>query len=277
MHRTIRADIAFTMSTGHTRVAFMVAVAKVPGLQVSDDFTVSMDGSPVEVTEAPAPHHGRIHLLDVDAGADAPGKVEVAYRAEVTGGSRAGAEQAEEPSATELLTYVRPSRYAESDRLLPTARQEFNGLQGPELLDAVAAFVHERLSYVRGSSHFTDGAVDTLLARRGVCRDYAHLVVALLRGLDVPARCAAVYAPGLSPMDFHAVAEAWVEGHWQVVDATRLAPRQSLVRIATGRDAADTAFMSSYGAGVRLGPQSVMATLEGELPIDDHAAAVRLP
>ena len=89
-----------------------------------------------------------------------------------------------------------------------------------------------------------------LLQRQGVCRDYAHLVIALLRGLDVPARLAAVYAPGLQPMDFHAVAEALIGGQWRVVDATLLAPRASLVRIATGRDAADTAFLSAYGGAV---------------------------
>ena len=99
-----------------------------------------------------------------------------------------------------------------------------------------------------GSSISTDGAVETLLAGRGVCRDYAHLTVALLRALEVPARVAAVYAPGLSPMDFHAVAEAYVDGAWQIVDPTLLAPRDQMLRIATGHDAAAIAFLSSYGA-----------------------------
>ena len=131
------------------------------------------------------------------------------------------------------------------------------------------------LSYVPGSSLPTDGAVNTLLARQGVCRDYAHLVIALLRALDVPARLAAVYAPGLDPMDFHAVAEAWVEGAWHVVDATTLAPRSTLVRIATGRDAADTAFLSNYGANVRLDNLWVTAVAD-ELPGDDVTQLVRI-
>jgi transglutaminase-like putative cysteine protease len=122
---------------------------------------------------------------------------------------------------------------------------------------------------VPGSSGPTDGAVHTLLRRQGVCRDYAHLVVALLRALDIPARLAAVYAPGLEPMDFHAVAEAAVDGRWRVVDATLLAPRASLVRIATGRDAADTAFLSIYGGAATLVVTEVMAVLDGELPDDD--------
>ena len=103
-----------------------------------------------------------------------------------------------------------------------------------------------RLDYVPGSSDPIDGAVDTLLAGRGVCRDYAHLVVALLRAVNVPARLVAVYAPGCQPMDFHAVAEAFVDGQWRVVDATCLAPRQTMVRISTGRDAADTAFLDNH-------------------------------
>lgn len=277
MHRTAQADIAFTASPGQTQIAFMVAVATVPGLAVHDELTVVLDGVDIEVVEVQAPHHGRIHLLDIHVGVDAPGKAQLAYRAEVAGEPAAALDGAAPPSTTDLLTYLRPSRYAESDRLLPTAREEFAGLKGLDLLHAVAAFTSEQLSYVPGSSRFTDGAVETLLGRRGVCRDYAHLVVALLRGLDVPARCAAVYAPGLSPMDFHAVAEAWVEGNWHIVDGTRLAPRPSLLRIATGRDAADTAFMSSYGAGIRLGKQSVLATVEGDLPVDDHTGAARLP
>jgi Transglutaminase-like superfamily len=78
-----------------------------------------------------------------------------------------------------------------------------------------------------------------LARRRRVCRDFAHLMVALLRAVNVPARVVSVYAPGLYPMDLHAVAETFVEGEWRVVDGTLLAPRQTVVRIATGRDAAD--------------------------------------
>jgi hypothetical protein len=82
-------------------------------------------------------------------------------------------------------------------------------------LEKVSSWVGTRLNYVPGSSDPIDGAVDTLLAGNGVCRDYAHLVVALLRAANVPARLVAVYAPGLSPMDFHAVAGGFVDGQWR--------------------------------------------------------------
>jgi len=162
----------------------------------------------------------------------------------------------------DAVTYLRPSRYAESDRLAALAAAEFAGLSVPELLAGVSSWVGDRLDYVPGSSGPTDGAVDTLLA--------------LLRAMDVPARVVAVYAPGLFPMDFHAVAEALVDGHWQVVDATLLAPRSCLVRIATGRDAADTAFLSNYGGAVYLRSTQVRAVVSGDLPGDDVAALVRL-
>jgi transglutaminase-like putative cysteine protease len=91
----------------------------------------------------------------------------------------------------------------------------------------------------------------------------------------VPARLVSVYAPGLDPMDFHAVCEAWVDGAWQVVDATWLAPRQTLVRIATGRDAADTAFLTNNGAELVL-EQMVVTAVADELPADDWTAPCRL-
>jgi transglutaminase-like putative cysteine protease len=121
---------------------------------------------------------------------------------------------------------------------------------------------------VPGSSDPIDGAADTLLAGEGVCRDFAHLAVALLRAVNVPARMVSVYAPGLSPMDFHAVAEAFVEGQWRVVDGTLLAPRQSLVRIATGRDAADTAFLDNHKGAIVLNTMLVTAIVDGDLPRD---------
>ena len=94
---------------------------------------------------------------------------------------------------------------------------------------------------------------------QGVCRDYAHVVIALLRAMDMPARYAACFAPGLRPMDFHAVAEAYYDGAWYVIDATRLANRRSLVRIATGRDASDCAFLSYHGGHVGLARMRVDA------------------
>ena len=98
-----------------------------------------------------------------------------------------------------------------------------------------------------------------------------------LRAVNVPARLVSVYAPGAYPMDFHAVAEAFVEGHWRVVDATLLAPRQTLVRIATGRDASDTAFLDNHKGAITLNQLMVSAIVDGDLPRDsiDELVSIR--
>jgi len=255
MHRDVSATLTLD-AAGPARLALAIAIAD--GHDAREELAVTRAGEPLAVRTLASPHGGRLHLLDVDAG-----EVRIEYRASVDGFAPA---PAVEPM--DEWRYLRPSRYCESDTLRPIALAEFAGLAGAELLDAVSSWVGVRVAYVPGSSEPTDGAVTTLLSRSGVCRDFAHLVVAFLRALDVPARVAAVYAPGLDPMDFHAVAEALVDGAWRVVDATALAPRESLLRIATGRDAADTAFLTSRGADVDLVGIEVSAVAD-VLPSDD--------
>jgi len=231
----------------------------------SESLVITSRGSALEPTELVGEHGTRLHRL-----LGPPGPMTIHYEAVVDG-------LAEPASDRELdvISYRRPSRYCESDTLFATAQSEFAGLSGKALLDAVSSWVGDRLRYVPGASQPTDGAVATLLARRGVCRDYAHLVVALLRGLDVPARLVSVYAPGLFPMDFHAVAEAYVQDAWHIVDATTLAPRSSLLRIATGQDASETAFLSQHWAAVDLQRMAVTAVVD-DLPADDLDELVQL-
>ena len=248
-------------------VAIQLAVADRSPTEIDETLTILSNGRPVDVDEVVVAGNGRVHVLGA-----APGRLEVHYDAVVTGSCGVSTVH-----AAERLVYLRPSRYAEADRLAPIAQAEFAGItDAAELLVAVSSWVGSRLAYVPGSSGPTDGAVDTMLHRRGVCRDYAHLVIALLRALDVPARLVSAYAPGLDPMDFHAVAEVAVDGVWRIVDATLLAPRASLVRIATGRDAADTAFLSTYGGRVDLLDMRVTATIDGRLPGDDITQLVSL-
>jgi transglutaminase-like putative cysteine protease len=99
----------------------------------------------------------------------------------------------------------------------------------------------------------------------------------MCRGVGIPARMASVYAPGLSPMDFHAVVETAVDGRWWSWDATRTAPRSTLVRIGTGRDAADLAFVTVTTGRADLVDVVVSAIAPGDLPHDDHEhrAAIR--
>lgn len=252
--------------SGTADVVLSVAVAADVPL-AEETLTVTLAGAPAEVEEVIDQHGSRLHLV---AGAG-PGRLDVAYAATVSGSAPAPT-----VDGMDLIRYTRPSRYCESDRLAPFARAEFGTLRGAELLDTVADWVSSRIAYIAGSSRPTDGAVATLLAGQGVCRDFAHLVVAIFRGCDVPARIASVYAPGLQPMDFHAVAEVFVDGRWVAVDATRLAPRSSLVRIATGRDAADIAFLTTTGDRVDMGWLDVLAITDGPLPDDDVTQQVQL-
>lgn len=256
MKRDVTSRIVLQVTeTADLVFAIAVASAYAPA---EESITATLDGAPVELRELADAHGGRLHRLSAG-----PGELTVEYAASVTDAAPL------ETSETELLVYGRPSRYAESDALAATAGAQFAGVEGERaLLTAVSSWVGTQLSYVPGSSQPTDGATQTLLARRGVCRDYAHLCVALLRARGIPARLVAVYAPGLHPMDFHAVAEAFVEGAWRVVDATALAPRSTLVRIATGRDASDTAFLNVLSGRADLVSVEVSAVADS-LPGDD--------
>ena len=250
-----------------TELEMQIAVARMPGLVLDEEMTVTVDGSPVTPEEIVDNYGGRIHRMSVESGV-----VQVNYKAAVT-------HPADPPqiTRTDHSLYLRPSRYAECDKFFGFAAGQFDAtLPAGELLNQVTAYVEDRLDYIPGASDPIDGAADTLLAGAGVCRDYAHLVVALLRALNIPARLVAVYAPGCVPMDFHAVAEALVDGAWVVVDATRLSPRQSLVRISTGRDAADTAFLDNHGGSINLDAYSVSAIVRGELPVDDGSERISI-
>jgi transglutaminase-like putative cysteine protease len=159
----------------------------------------------------------------------------------------------------ETIPYLLPSRYCESDRLEGFVTQEFGGLAAGPLATALTAWVAEHLTYAAGASSGTTTALMTFAERRGVCRDYAHLLVALARAGGIPARCVSAYAPGVDPPDFHAVAELWIGGGWHLVDATRMASCGNLVRVAVGRDATDIAFMTVFG-GATLNQQTVSVT-----------------
>ncbi len=262
--RHVRSSVELEVRE-EAQLVWSVAVADGPELE-SESLTVTVDGRPVDVQEHRVADGGRLHTCTAPVG-----HLVLAYDAQVTGRA--------EPATVDPvddIVYRRPSRYAESDELGPTAWAQFAQLEGKALLDAVSSWVGTQLYYVSGSSRPTDGATQTLLARQGVCRDFAHLVTAMLRARNVPARLVSVYAPGLSPMDFHAVVEAAIEGRWYVVDATTLAPRPTLVRIATGRDASDTAFLTTQSGRTELVSMRVEATAEPALPDDDLTHLVSL-
>ena len=267
LRRHVGAELEVDI-TAPTTLEFQIAVAPHPGAEVEESLSFVLDGTLIAASEIRGEHGNRIHKFDSPVG-----QLRVDYSATIVG-------QTDPAPVTEydLSMYLRPSRYAEADKFYGFAATEFGAFaDSTTLLEKVSSWVGTRLNYVPGSSDPIDGAADTLLAGNGVCRDYAHLVVALLRAVNVPARLVAVYAPGLYPMDFHAVAEAFVNGQWRVVDATCLAPRQTLVRIATGRDAADTAFLDNHKGAINLANMTVTAWSDGDLPKDspDQLVSIR--
>ncbi|WP_434812310.1 transglutaminase-like domain-containing protein [Microbacterium sp. bgisy189] len=257
MQRILTAELDLELGSS-VDLIFQIAAAQ-PAPIVREQLTFSTGDRVYTPTEIIDQSGSRLHRFFGDAGL-----LQVRYEAAVEGQVAARA-----TSDLEAISYLRPSRYCQSDEVFAQARRQFGGLQGHDLISAVSEFVTASTTYSPGLSQGTDSAVTTLMTGQGVCRDYAHLVIALLRAMDMPARYAACYAPGLRPMDFHAVAEAYLDGQWYVIDATRLSNRNGLVRIATGRDAADCAFLSYYGGGLSLRRMRVDAVV-----LPDDAADV---
>ncbi|WP_395689701.1 transglutaminase family protein [Caenimonas koreensis] len=152
----------------------------------------------------------------------------------------------------DVLPYLYPSRYCESDKLNSFAMEQFGRMwQGYARVQAICDWVNQHVSFVSGASSGTTSALETLVQRRGVCRDFAHLMIALCRALNIPARFTTGFDygadPVLGPPDFHAYVEAYVGGRWFMFDPSGTAIPMGFVRLSTGRDAADSAFASMFG------------------------------
>lgn len=153
----------------------------------------------------------------------------------------------------EVLPYIYPSRYCQSDRLHRFATREFGHLkQGYARVQAILDWVRHRTKFLSGSSNSSTSAVDTLIEQVGVCRDFAHLMIALCRAVNIPARFVTGIDygadPALGPTDFHAYVEAFLGGRWYLFEPSGVSPPMGLVRIGTGRDAADVSFATMFGA-----------------------------
>ncbi len=207
-----------------------------------------------------------------------PGDLQVSYEAtvETTVNTRDISEM-ESHSVKQMdasvLPYLFPSRYAPADRLRAVAFDLFGQYPSPyEKVMAIEDWLFQHITYQVGSSEEQTWAPDTLESRAGVCRDFAHLGIAFCRALTIPARYLTVYAHQLQPQDFHAVFEAYINGAWYVIDGTRKAPLNGMVKIAMGRDASDAAVASLFGdiMGQGIEVQSMLAAAETEsfLPLD---------
>lgn len=147
----------------------------------------------------------------------------------------------------EAIRYLMPSRYCPSDEFQAFVASDFGHLEGGARIAELSDWIYSRFSYVSGSSNAQTTALDTFVQRKGICRDFAHLLVTLARASAIPARFTSVFAPFVSPPDFHAVAEVFLDGAWHLVDPTKMARQEEIAIIGVGMDAAEVAFMTSYG------------------------------
>ncbi|ACT58565.1 transglutaminase-like domain-containing protein [Hirschia baltica] len=188
---------------------------------------------------------------------NAEGILEITYQAEVDILRQAkstqgvyGSEHEELPPY--VIPYLFASRYCESDNMVAFVQATFPQQCLGDKIDAMSQWINQNLTYAHGVSNETTTASDTFFSRRGVCRDFAHLLIAFVRAAGVPARMVSVYAPEVMPPDFHAVVEVWLNGEWFLVDPTGLAPVDHMARMAVGRDATDISFMTIFGAAEML-------------------------
>lgn len=147
-----------------------------------------------------------------------------------------------------VVPYLLPSRYCPANQLESFTRRRFGELRGGEKLVAMRDWITRNVDYTSGASSGDTTAADTFTMRAGVCRDFAHLLATFARAAMIPARLVSAYAPGVTPPDFHAVVEVWLEDGWHLMDATGMAKCNEIVRIGVGRDATDIAFMTIFGS-----------------------------
>lgn len=189
----------------------------------------------------------------------AEGKFSVAYSAEVAPqrmtadvAQLAAVHPHELPGGT--VHYLLDSRYCPADRFQSFVEAEFGGTEGGSRVAAMREWIAHNFAYEPGSSTSTTTALDSFIERRGICRDYAHVLITLARASTIPARYVSCYGPGVDPPDFHAVAEVFLGdphtpggGTWQIVDATGMVEAGEVVKIGVGRDAAEVSFLTTFG------------------------------
>lgn len=147
----------------------------------------------------------------------------------------------------DTVRYLMASRYCPADEFQTFSAAEFPGLQGGPLIAAMRDWIADKIAYVPGASTAQTTALDTFVQRQGICRDFAHVMITFARSMAVPARIASVFAPDVEPQDFHAVAQVYLDGGWHLVDPTGMSRPGDTAIIGVGSDAADVAFMTSYG------------------------------
>ena len=232
---TVRSELEYNVVSDTTFV-FSVAAARTDHQSVvSERITI----------EPPVPHElvaygeERTHeLLRTEAG---PGRLTIGYEAVV-----ALDPETEDPAALiecrfgavppDVLAYLNPSRYCEADRVVDFANRHFGHVDpGFGRVAAIRDWVEHNIIYVIGSTGPSDSALDGLVQRAGVCRDFAHVTITLCRALGIPARYVSGYGVCVEPADFHGFVEVFLKQGWYLLDPTGIAPPNGLVTTTHGR------------------------------------------
>ncbi len=242
MKLRVRAELVYSFDPP-TDAIYKIQVAHWPGQEILEE-RLTFD-PPVQFQEDE----------DVDFGArtlrcHVQGEVALVYEAVVDNGVLKGLP----PSVSqhdwgdlpaEVLPYLQPSRYCPSDQFGRFVTRQFGETAGGARVLAILNWIAENIDYEHGVSDTETTAARTFIDRAGVCRDFTHLGMTFCRASGIPARAVCAFAHQLTPPDFHAIFEVWLDGGWWLVDPTGLAPVEGLVRIACGRDAADIAFLTT--------------------------------
>ena len=148
----------------------------------------------------------------------------------------------------EAVPYLFNSLYCSVNAFDPVVTGEFAGLSGGPLVAAMADYIERTMTYGSDVDNANSNAQQSFAARKGVCRDYAHILISMARAADIPARFASTYAPDVRPQDFHAVPEVFLDGRWHLIDPTGMAQASDMAVIGVGRDATDVSFLTAFGS-----------------------------
>ncbi|MBW8781785.1 MAG: transglutaminase family protein [Verrucomicrobia bacterium] len=268
MNLHVGCTLVYDVLTPTANFTFNILANRDPHQHLSDESIRVAPSFPLERTSTSKGN--RVFRVEAAAGPFA-----VAYRAvvEVSRPPAPAEVKADNPGRLPLttLTYILPSRYCESDRFTQIAWDLFGKIANrAEQVREICRWIAAGLAYTPGATDSRTSAWDVWQLRKGVCRDYAHLAIALCRALSIPARYVGGYAAGLEPMDFHACFEAYLGGQWYLFDPTDNIAPDHVVVIARGRDAANAALTTIFGR-VNAGAvkvECVVAPADVASPVD---------
>ncbi len=148
----------------------------------------------------------------------------------------------------DVVPYLFNSPYCSIHVFDQMMANEFSGLSGGPLVAAMSNYIGKTMTYGLDRDNAQNNAEASFAARKGVCRDYAHILISMARAAEIPARFASTYAPDVEPQDFHAVPEVFLDGRWHLIDPTGMARASDMAVIGIGRDATDVSFLTAFGS-----------------------------